>query len=85
VRLGDVAESPLLDRLRRRRADLSLPAGPDAPLLLSSDGCPMPAEQLPLRLRLARTTRVSIEGNGLLCRGLLATRYGEPTPPPSSP
>jgi metal-sulfur cluster biosynthetic enzyme len=84
LRLGDAPESPLLDRLRRRRADLGLPTGPDAPLLLSSDGSAMPAEQLPLRLRLARTTRVSIEGNGLLCRGLLATRYGEPAPPPSS-
>jgi metal-sulfur cluster biosynthetic enzyme len=83
-RLGDAPESPALDRLRRRRADLGLPWGPEAPLLLSADGSPMPAEKLPGRLRLARTTRVSIEGNGHLCRGLLATRYGEPAPPPSS-
>ncbi|MGH8967551.1 MAG: metal-sulfur cluster biosynthetic enzyme, partial [Actinomycetes bacterium] len=36
---------------------------------------PVRAEELPLTLRLARTTRVSIEGNGIFCRGLLATRY----------
>ena len=38
-----------------------------------SDGATVP--ELAQRLRLARTTRVSIEGNGALCRGLLAVRY----------
>ncbi|WP_219418294.1 iron-sulfur cluster assembly protein [Pseudonocardia nigra] len=74
--LAQVPETPALERLRRRRADLGLPAGPSAPLLLDADGTPMRAEGLPLKLRLARTTRVSIEGNGIFCRGLLATRYG---------
>ncbi|WP_233159769.1 iron-sulfur cluster assembly protein [Pseudonocardia sp. MH-G8] len=75
--LGQAPEGPALDRLRRRRADLRLPAGPSAPLLLDPDGTPMTADGLPLKLRLARTTRVSIEGNGIFCRGLLATRYGD--------
>jgi metal-sulfur cluster biosynthetic enzyme len=74
--LDQVPESPALARLRRRRADLGLPTGPTAALLLDADGVPMCAEGLPLKLRLARTTRVSIEGNGIFCRGLLATRYG---------
>jgi metal-sulfur cluster biosynthetic enzyme len=75
--LEQVPDMPALDRLRRRRAELGLPAGPSAPLLLDPDGAPVRAEELPLKLRLARTTRVSIEGNGIFCRGLLATRYPE--------
>jgi metal-sulfur cluster biosynthetic enzyme len=74
--LAQVPDGPALTRLRRRRADLGLPAGPGAPLLLDADGTPISAESLPLKLRFARTTRVSIEGNGIFCRGLLATRYG---------
>ena len=34
--LGDVPPSPALDRLRRRRAELGLPAGDDAPLLVDA-------------------------------------------------
>ncbi|MBC3193134.1 DUF59 domain-containing protein [Pseudonocardia sp. C8] len=75
--LADLEETAALARLQRRRADLGLPADPSAPLLLETDGTPMRADGLPLKLRLARTTRVSIEGNGIFCRGLLATRYGE--------
>jgi metal-sulfur cluster biosynthetic enzyme len=67
-----------LDRLRRRRDDLGLPSGPQAPLLVDDEGRALPLDGLPLRLRFARTTRVSIEGNAGLCRGLLATRYGLP-------
>jgi metal-sulfur cluster biosynthetic enzyme len=79
--LAQVPEGPALHRLRRRRSDLRLPAGPSAPLLLDPDGTPMGAEALPLKLRLARTTRVSIDGNGIFCRGLLTTRYGLPPEP----
>lgn len=82
--LADVPDGPALERLRRRRADLGLPAGPSAPLLLDPDGTPMSADALPLKLRFARTTRVSIEGNGIFCRGLLATRYGVPSEPPTA-
>ncbi|GAA3729839.1 metal-sulfur cluster biosynthetic enzyme [Spinactinospora alkalitolerans] len=72
---GRVPEADL-ERLRRRRADLGLPDGPDAALLLDDDGRPVPLEGLPARLRFARTTRISIEGNSGWCRGLLGTRYG---------
>jgi metal-sulfur cluster biosynthetic enzyme len=65
-------------RLRRRRTELGLPAGEDAALLLDDDGRALSVDELPVRLRFARTTRVSIEGNAELCRGLLATRYGLP-------
>ncbi|TDQ55389.1 metal-sulfur cluster assembly factor [Actinorugispora endophytica] len=66
-----------LDRLRHRRAELGLPTGPGAALLVDDGGRPLPPEEIPTRLRLARTTRISIEGNAGLCRGLLRTRYGE--------
>ncbi len=33
--------------------------------------------QVPLALRRARSTRISIDGNAHFCRGLLRTRYGE--------
>jgi metal-sulfur cluster biosynthetic enzyme len=79
--LGQLPQTPALERLRRRRADLGLPAGPPAPLLLDADGAPVRAEELPLKLRLARTTRVSIEGKGIFCQGLLATRYPEEVTP----
>lgn len=75
--LAAAGEGPDVDRLRRRRAELGLPAGPSAPLLVDDDGGRLPPDELPQRLRFARTTRVSIEGNGTLCRGLLAVRYPE--------
>jgi metal-sulfur cluster biosynthetic enzyme len=74
--LGDAVPGPELDRLRRRRAELDLPAGDGAPLLLAPDGAPVTAPDLSAQLRLARTTRISIEGNAGLCRGLLGVRYG---------
>jgi hypothetical protein len=32
-------------------------------------------EEVPLKLRRARSTRISIDGNAHFCRGLLHTRY----------
>jgi metal-sulfur cluster biosynthetic enzyme len=77
MRLRDVPPSPDLDRLRQRRAEVGLPHGLDAPLLLHPDGTPVTAEQVPLHLRRARLTRVGIETNGHTCRDLLAARYPE--------
>ncbi|HYJ68371.1 MAG TPA: iron-sulfur cluster assembly protein [Nocardioidaceae bacterium] len=74
--LGDVPPGPDLDRLRRRRLDLGLPAADDAPLLVDDDGTPITVVDLPAQLRLARTTRISIDGNAAFCRGLLDVRYG---------
>jgi metal-sulfur cluster biosynthetic enzyme len=81
LRLGDPGvlnsnTEKATERLRRRRDDLGLPSGPEAPLLVDDEGRALPLDGLPLRLRFARTTRISIEGNAGLCRGLLATRYG---------
>jgi hypothetical protein len=73
--LGAAPASPDLDRLRRRRAALGLPAGDDAPLLIHPDGSRVGAAQVPLHLRRARLTRLGIEANGDLCKSFLKTRY----------
>ncbi|WP_370591375.1 iron-sulfur cluster assembly protein [Saccharopolyspora montiporae] len=75
-RLAEVPAGAALERLRRRRDQLGLPSGPDALLLIDERGDAVDVEELPVRLRFARTTRVSIEGNAGWCRGLLGTRYG---------
>ena len=76
MRLGDVAPSADLDRLRQRRAELGIRSDDDAPLLVDGTGAPVCLEALPLHLRRVRTTRVNIEANTGHCLSLLATRYG---------
>jgi hypothetical protein len=74
--LGQVPPSPALERLRQRRADLGLPCGDDAPLLIDPrTGDPVQAGDEPLHLRKAQVTRVSLEANGSICRGMLRHRY----------
>ena len=74
--LGEVPPSRALDRLRSRRGDLGLPAGDDDPLLVDPvTGAPVTADHLPLHLRKAKITRVSIEANSGICRGMLRHRY----------
>ncbi len=75
--LGDVPASADLERLRARRAELGLPAGDDAPLLINArTGEGVGAAGLPMHLARARLTRVNIEANGGVCRGMLRERYG---------
>jgi hypothetical protein len=78
LRLGDLPPSPELETYLQRRAELGLDTSPEAPLVVDTDGNPIPAELLEGHLRFARLTRVSIEGNAGFCRGMLATRYGLP-------
>lgn len=78
ARIRDAPAGAALERLLRRRRDLGLPADREAPLLVDDEGEPLEEVGLEQQLRLARTTRVSIEGNAHLCRGLLAVRYGLP-------
>ena len=74
--LGELPPSRALDRLRGRRAELGLPAGDDAPLVVDVvTGARVGAEALPLHLRKAHVTRVSIEANSGICRGMLRHRY----------
>jgi metal-sulfur cluster biosynthetic enzyme len=74
--LGHVPPSRALDRLRQRRSELGLPAGDDSPLLIDPvTGDPLGSDAIPLHLRRAHTTRVSIEANAGICRGMLRHRY----------
>jgi metal-sulfur cluster biosynthetic enzyme len=74
--LGELPPSQELDRLRRRRAELGLPAGDGDPLLVDpTTGAAVRTDALPLHLRRARATRVGIEANGGICRGMLRVRY----------
>jgi metal-sulfur cluster biosynthetic enzyme len=81
LRLGDLPPSPELATYLERRAELGLDVSPEAPLVVDTDGNPIPAELLEGHLRFARLTRVSIEGNAGFCRGMLATRYNLPAAP----
>ena len=73
--VGDLPEGATTDALLRRRADLGIANTPDAPVMVDDAGVPVGEDQVPLRLRFARTTRISIDGNSHFCRGLLRTRY----------
>jgi metal-sulfur cluster biosynthetic enzyme len=77
--LGQAPPSPALERLRQRRAELGLPAGDEAPLLIDpATGAPLEADAVPLHLRRAHTTRIGIEANAGICRGMLRHRYDSP-------
>ncbi|PPB49515.1 metal-sulfur cluster biosynthetic enzyme [Arthrobacter pityocampae] len=75
MHLGDLPAGRETDALMRRRAALGLPGDADASVLVDDDGRPYPADAVPLALRRARSTRISIDGNAHFCRGLLRTRY----------
>ena len=74
--LGDIAASADRERLRSRRVELGLPSGDGDPLLVDPvTGAAIGAHALPLHLRRAQTTRVSVDANAGVCRGLLRERY----------
>jgi metal-sulfur cluster biosynthetic enzyme len=74
--LGELPPSRPLARLRQRRAELGLPAGDGAPLLIDpATGLPVDPDAVPLHLRRAKVTRISIEANSGICRGMLRHRY----------
>ena len=75
--LGDLPPSGAFETYLARRSELGLDVSAGAPLVVDPDGNRVPKDAVVEHLRFARLTRVSIEGNGALCRGLLATRYGE--------
>ncbi|MGI5439740.1 iron-sulfur cluster assembly protein [Streptomyces shenzhenensis] len=77
--LGDLPDDDVTRALLRRRAAAGLGVAPtDAVLVDDAGRRPAPAD-IPLRLRRARSTRISIDGNAHFCRGLLRTRYPDAT------
>ena len=74
--LGDVPPSAERERLRARRAELGLPSTDASPLMLDpATGEAGGVAALPLHLRKARLTRVGVEANSGICRGMLRDRY----------
>jgi metal-sulfur cluster biosynthetic enzyme len=80
MRLGEVPDSEAKEKYLSRRAELGLDVSAEAPLVVDPDGNQIPTDAVVKHLRFARITRVSIEANAGMCRGLLATRYGIPDP-----
>ena len=75
VVLADLPAAPHTDALLRRRAALGLPPTADALVLVDHEGRAPAVGDVPMALRRARSTRISIDGNAHFCRGLLGTRY----------
>ncbi|RDH77571.1 DUF59 domain-containing protein [Mycolicibacterium moriokaense] len=75
--IRDLPDGREKSALMRRRFALGLSMCPNGRVLVDDRGSPLPAEELPLRLRMARSVRISMEGNAHFCRGLLATRYDD--------
>ncbi|NKQ51265.1 iron-sulfur cluster assembly protein [Amycolatopsis sp. K13G38] len=75
VTLGDLPDEKSSRALLRRREALGLSTEPSAPVLVDDHGNPYPREEVPFRLRFARSIRISMDGNAHWCRGLLRTRY----------
>jgi len=74
--LGDAPATPERERLRARRRELGLPAGDDSPLMVDpGTGAAVIVDDVPMQLRRVRLTRVSIDANAQMCRGLLRERY----------
>ena len=77
VRLGDLPDDGTTAALLRRRRALGLPTAPDDLVMVNHEGHGYSSDDVPMALRRARSTRISIDGNAHFCRGLLRTRYPE--------
>jgi metal-sulfur cluster biosynthetic enzyme len=73
--LRDLPEGKEKWALLRRRMALGLSLCRNGRVLVDEEGRALTADAVPMRLRFARSVRISMEGNGHFCRGLLATRY----------
>jgi metal-sulfur cluster biosynthetic enzyme len=77
VTLDDLPADANREALLRRRGAVGLSTAPEALVMVDHLGRGYAADDVPLALRRARSTRISIDGNAHFCRGLLRTRYGE--------
>ncbi|TNC24150.1 iron-sulfur cluster assembly protein [Amycolatopsis alkalitolerans] len=78
--LRDLPDGGATRALLRRREALGLSTDPASPVLADDHGNPYPREDVPRRLRFARSVRISVDGNAHFCRGLLRTRYPDSAP-----
>ena len=80
VTLGDLPDDDAKATLLTRRSRLGLSTAPESLVLVDHAGRSYDAAAVPMALRRARSTRISIDGNAHFCRGLLRTRYGDEPP-----
>lgn len=80
VTLADLPSEGGKVALLKRREALGLSTAPAALVMVDHSGASYPPEAVPMALRRARSTRISIDGNAHFCRGLLRTRYGDEPP-----
>jgi metal-sulfur cluster biosynthetic enzyme len=73
--LRDLPDGREKSALLRKRFALGLSVCPNGRVVVDDEGRPLRPDAVPMRLRLARSVRISMEGNAHFCRGLLATRY----------
>ncbi|TWF95678.1 metal-sulfur cluster assembly factor [Saccharopolyspora dendranthemae] len=75
ITVADLPSDRATRSLLNRRAAVGFDNSPSSLVLVDDEGRPCTPEQVPFRLRFARATRISVEGNSHFCRGLLRTRY----------
>lgn len=75
--IADLPPGKARDGLLKRRADLGLSCAPQDRVMVDERGTPWQDGQIPMKLRFAKSIRISIDGNAHFCRGLLRTRYPE--------
>ncbi|MGH3643796.1 MAG: iron-sulfur cluster assembly protein [Mycobacterium sp.] len=75
VRIRDLPADDATAALLRRRRDIGLATAPEDLVLVDHTGTGYAPDDVPMALRRARSTRISIDGNAHFCRGLLRTRY----------
>ncbi|WP_407442797.1 metal-sulfur cluster assembly factor [Rhodococcus sp. (in: high G+C Gram-positive bacteria)] len=75
--LSDIPAGRYRSALLRRRLAIGLTLCPAGRVFVDDDGTPITPDAIPMRLRFAKSVRISIEGNSHFCRGLLATRYAD--------
>jgi metal-sulfur cluster biosynthetic enzyme len=78
VRLRELPDDENTGALMRRREMIGLPTTSDSVVMVDHEGNDYAEIDVPLALRRARSTRISIDGNTHFCRGLLRTRYDDP-------
>ncbi|GGF38422.1 hypothetical protein GCM10007298_37660 [Williamsia phyllosphaerae] len=77
VRLDALPADDITESLLRRRRSIGLSTEADDLVMVDHRGVGYAPDAVPMALRRARSTRISIDGNAHFCRGLLRTRYGD--------
>ncbi|MEU0497136.1 iron-sulfur cluster assembly protein [Mycobacterium sp. NPDC006124] len=75
VTIGDLPDDAARESLLRRRMSIGLSTAADDLVMVDHLGRGYAPDAVPMALRRARSTRISIDGNAHFCRGLLRTRY----------